>query len=118
MRLQTKRTIGIVAALVVLSTLAGCSALGGGSSDSCGPGDVAIEDIEAGSEEVALTGEVTNASEKGSFIIDDGTSEAFVMAASDDIQEGDCVTVEGAVSRSPLDRGTDVFIQGKNITEP
>ncbi|QSG10100.1 hypothetical protein HSR122_2726 [Halapricum desulfuricans] len=116
MRLQTKRTIGIVAALVVLSAFAGCSALGGGSSDTCGPGDTKIEDVETGDGEVSLTGEVTNASEDGAFNIDDGTGTAFVMAAAEDIEEGDCVTVEGSVVQSPLDEGADVFIQGKNIT--
>lgn len=117
MRLQTNRTVGIVVALVVPSAFAGRAALGGSGSETCGPGDTKIEGVETGDGAVSLTGEVANASEGGAFNIDDGTGTAFVLAAAEDIEVGDCVTVEGSVVRSPLDEGTDVFVQGTNITE-
>jgi hypothetical protein len=114
MGLQTTRTYGIVVALVVLSGFAGCSALGGGSSGSCGPGDAEIGDLEPDTGTVSIEGEV---SETGTalIVVEDGTGTASVMTQAD-AETGDCVTVDGRTQTGGMGTEADVTIVAQNVS--
>lgn len=101
------RTCGLVVGIVLLVALSGCSALGGGDG-SCGPGDTDIADVETG-DSVTITGEVT-ATGPASFVIEDGTGQAFVMSGQTDYGTGDCVTVTGTANQLPDGQQADVSI--------
>mgnify|MGYP006280498301 CR=1 FL=1 len=117
MRTHTTRLTGVVAALVVLSAFAGCSALGGGSGSGCGPGDSKIENLEPGTTGVSVEGEVVETSQV-SFAIDDGTGKAFIMPASGShaVEEGDCVAIDGRAQSGGMGGPADISIIGQNVT--
>lgn len=99
MRSQTVRSIGVVVALLVLSSLAGCSALGlgGGGGGGCGPGETEIGSLDpASSGTASVTGEVMPQPGTSSFSIDDGTGVAYIRGAGTRVEGGDCVTVTGS----------------------
>ena len=129
MSLQSKRTYGIVASMLVLAAFAGCSALGGGSSDGCGPGDTKVEDINVSLEDlgdlepVTIEGEIV-AAEPGALTVDDGTGTAMIVGQRHDFvnKTGTCVTVEatphiGMWGGSDSDTKVDVLLRSANITE-
>lgn len=131
MRRRSVRSIGIAVGLVLLLSLAGCSALGsgGGDSEGCGPGDTNISSVAATNstayQQVSFTGEVVTAerpdgrpaSVGASYVIDDGTATAYVTVPSNDVDEGDCVTIEGSARANPLDSGAPVFVAPERVSQ-
>lgn len=115
------RAVGIVLAVLVLASLAGCSALGlgggGGDGGSCGPGETSIGDLEAGTAGVTVTGEVEDI-QRDSFIVDDGTGTAWITSGASQVSEGDCVTMDADVGQAPPSTDTDVsLVPGSIETE-
>ncbi|MBX0285036.1 OB-fold nucleic acid binding domain-containing protein [Haloarcula salinisoli] len=103
------RTYGLVAVALMVG-LAGCGGILGGGG-GCGPGETEIAEASG---EVSVTGEVTETGQ-GSFTIDDGTDTAFVQS-TDDVSEGDCVTVEGVASDTSSMPGANVTIAAESIS--
>jgi hypothetical protein len=106
------RTVGVVVAVALLASTAGCSMLGGGGG--CGPGDAKIGQLEAGSGSTTITGEVGKTG-PGSFVVDDGTGKAFIMGQAD-VSSGSCVTVEGRPSQIPGGTPADVGFVPQSVS--
>lgn len=99
---------GILAAVVVLVALSGCTGLGAGNG--CGPGDTNIGDIESGStEQVTVEGTVQKTG-PGSYVIDDGTGKALIMSGQHDVSEEECKQITGTPTADFESQVADVAI--------